>query len=73
MTVLPRIASELQQLVLHRILHQLGQGGDVEFLHQPRLVGADGLAAQGQLLGDVVDVGALGQALEHRELTLRQQ
>ena len=55
----------LEELVFHRVLHQFRQRGDVELLHQPRLVGADGLAAQRQLLGDVVDVGALGQAFEH--------
>ena len=63
----------LQQLMFHRVLHQFGQRRDIELLHQPRLVGADGLAAQRQLLGNVIDVNALGQALEHRKLTFGQQ
>ncbi|MNY37231.1 hypothetical protein D3C86_1717780 [compost metagenome] len=36
-------------------------------------MGADGLAAQRQLLGDVVHVGALGQAFEHGKLALGEQ
>ena len=36
-------------------------------------MGADGLAAQRQLLGNVVDVRPLGQALKHRKLALGQQ
>ncbi|OMP12969.1 enolase (ISS), partial [Corchorus olitorius] len=65
--------SQSDQLVLHGVLHQLRQRVHFQLLHQARLVGADGLARQRQLLGDVVDVGALGQALEHRKLALRQQ
>jgi hypothetical protein len=68
-----RGAVRSEEFVLHRVLHQFRQRGDVQLLHQSRLVGADGLAAQGQLLGDVIDIGALGQAFEHGKLTLRKQ
>ena len=52
------------QLVLDRVLHQIGHRVQVELLHQARLVGADGLAADRQVLGDLVDPLTAHQALD---------
>ncbi|MCY1418773.1 hypothetical protein D9M71_343420 [compost metagenome] len=49
-------------------LHQLDGGIDMQLLLQAHLVGADGLVADGQLLGDMLIGHALGQQLQHRQL-----
>ena len=60
----------LGQAMQDRIPREVGGGLELQFLQNTRPVGADGLHAQGELVGNSADGLALGNQAQHLELAI---